>query len=485
VALVNSSVIALSGRINVAIGKPATQSSHSPWSKENDAAGAVTGTMPATYGFHTDEEPAPWWQVDLRETYPIDQIVLHNRRDGWQDRARSVVVDVSEDGRSWRLIHAGTVFFTAGDQGTPLILPLGGTVPARYVRVSLAEKNALHLAQVEVFITINDEVRRRTGLSALPLAGDSPAPSELEVYRIKGLHEAGLDLKIIGFEITYIGRLGNQLLQLINAVCLARRLSVKNIVVFQHDMIHLPAPTSHDGIDFIANAADASDPGLFLAGNFFFPHLLRPLLQEADHDERFRVIHDIVIPKLMKPIPGGDVKYAQELTVHFRAGDIFGQTEVHGAYVQPPLAFYTFLVRRLTAQGQISRVRVVYEDKGNPCVDGLAGFLEGTGIPYRMQSGSLAEDLAALIDSPLLAFGFGTFGVAVALLSRRIDTLFFFDGANIEDYEGIPSIHRRMIVRDLTAGYIKPGEWRNTPEQRRLMIEYPEDGLEITEVSRA
>ncbi len=475
----SSNVPAPAGRINVAIGKPATQSSLSPWSTENDAAGAVTGAMPADFGFHTEEEPAPWWRVDLLEIYWIDRIVLHNRRAGWQERARRLVVDVSEDGASWRLIHAGTVFFADGEHAA-LTLPLSGKIPARHVRVSLAEPNALHLAQVEVFVTINDEVRRRTGLVELPIAGDLPAPAELEMYRLEGMQGASLDFKIIGFEIKHIGRFGNQLRQLINAICLAKRLGVKYIAVLQHGMIQLAAPFTHDGITFIASAADISEPGLFLSGNFFFADLLKPVLQQGSHDERFRVVHDIIVPKLMKPIPVDDVKHADELTLHFRAGDLFDRMNVHNDYVQPPLSFYTFLIRRLTGQGLIKLVRIIYEDKGNPCVDGLIGFLAGAGIPYRAQSGSLAEDLSALIDSPLLAFGLGTFGVAVALLSRRIDTLFFFESSNIGDYEAIPSIGRIMTVRDGTGGYIKPGAWQNTPAQRQLMLDYPEAALEMS-----
>jgi hypothetical protein len=180
-----NSAVPPAARINVAIGKPATQSSHSPWSQENDAAGAVTGVLPARFGFHTKEEPAPWWQVDLLAVYFIDRIVLHNRRDGWQERARSVVVDVSADGCSWQLVHAGMVFFTDGEQGA-LTLPLRGEIPARYVRVSLAEKNALHLAQVEVFVTIGGEIRGKSGLDRLRLFGEEPAPHPHYGYLLEG-----------------------------------------------------------------------------------------------------------------------------------------------------------------------------------------------------------------------------------------------------------------------------------------------------------
>jgi hypothetical protein len=54
---------------NVALGKPATQSSISPWSQgatpEDDAAGVVSGKFSGFSNCHTGEEDGPWWRVDL------------------------------------------------------------------------------------------------------------------------------------------------------------------------------------------------------------------------------------------------------------------------------------------------------------------------------------------------------------------------------------------------------------------------------------
>ncbi len=258
---------------------------------------------------------------------------------------------------------------------------------------------------------------------------------------------------------------------------------MKFIALPLRGMIQLPAPFSRDGIVFMADTAPAPESGAWLTGNFFYPQQLGRMLNEIDGAARYRTVQDFVLPGLMKKLPDGDVKHADELTVHLRAGDIFAPGAVHGFYVQPPLAFYTFLVRRLMAKRRISRVRLIYEDKGNPCVDGLISFLERAGIACRTQSASLAEDLAALVDAPYLALGFGTFGLAAALLSRRLGTVFFFEGSNMDDYAGIPSIGRMMLVRDRTRRYIQPGAWQNTPAQRQLMLDYPEDGLEMDEAN--
>jgi hypothetical protein len=53
----------LTGLENLAIGKPASQSSLSRWSRPNDAQGAVNGRRTGGFGFHTDDEAAAWWRV--------------------------------------------------------------------------------------------------------------------------------------------------------------------------------------------------------------------------------------------------------------------------------------------------------------------------------------------------------------------------------------------------------------------------------------
>jgi hypothetical protein len=138
--------------VDVALGKPATQSSASRWSKPDDAARAVSGTMPAAFAFHTDFEEQPWWQVDLLESHPIEAIVIHNRLDGFEERAKTLKVETSEDGQSWILVHAGLAVFSGGDAGPPLELPLKGLVRGRLVRISLTEAEYLHLARVEVLV---------------------------------------------------------------------------------------------------------------------------------------------------------------------------------------------------------------------------------------------------------------------------------------------------------------------------------------------
>ncbi len=135
--------------VDVAVGKPASQSSTSQWSREDDAAGAVSGVLAEDFAFHTDAETNPWWQVDLRWEYPLHEIIVFNRQKRCAERARSLGIAVSLDLKSWTTLHEGTVFF-AGTM--PFVLPLAGQVRARFVRLALRDHTFLHLAQVKVHV---------------------------------------------------------------------------------------------------------------------------------------------------------------------------------------------------------------------------------------------------------------------------------------------------------------------------------------------
>jgi hypothetical protein len=141
---------------NVALGKPATQSSTSRWSRyptrAADAGGAVNGSITGLFSFHTDWEADPWWMVDLEMDCPIRQIRIYNRLDHI-GRSRSLVVSGSRDLNEWSTIyrHEGGPPFGGAD-GQPLVITPSEPVTLRFLRLQLQEVTSLHLDEVEVFV---------------------------------------------------------------------------------------------------------------------------------------------------------------------------------------------------------------------------------------------------------------------------------------------------------------------------------------------
>lgn len=134
---------------NVAIGKPASQSSLSEWSlRPDDAAGPVSGPVSGMFTFHTQHEDRPWWMVDLLSIQDVSSVRVYNRMD-IPARANGLGVFVSVDGHEWDLVgsHVGPRPFGGAD-GNPLEIAVNR--PARFVRVQLPGAGVLHLDQVQV-----------------------------------------------------------------------------------------------------------------------------------------------------------------------------------------------------------------------------------------------------------------------------------------------------------------------------------------------
>lgn len=118
-----------------------------------DAVGAVDGVINGKWGFHTDSEQNPWWQVNLGVETAIDRIVVYNRADGTSGRASRIIVLVSMDGNQWQKIyqHDGSVFLGHPDN-KPLGVKANG-VKALIVRLQIEGHDYLHLDEVEVYGT--------------------------------------------------------------------------------------------------------------------------------------------------------------------------------------------------------------------------------------------------------------------------------------------------------------------------------------------
>ncbi len=188
-----------------------------------DAAGAVDGTMDGGFGFHTDQQARPWWQVDLGTTCALDRLVVFNRTVS-AERARTLTVCLSDDELTWRIAyqHDGAVFFGVQDQ-KPLVVPLHGG-PARYVRLLLQDDTWLHLDEVQVFgsadVAVNLALHKPATQSSVsswsrqPTGAQTPAVVLTDLQSGKRVIRPLLDA--CGPSAT---ELGARLEQLVNAGC--------------------------------------------------------------------------------------------------------------------------------------------------------------------------------------------------------------------------------------------------------------------------
>lgn len=137
---------------NVALNKPATQSSISQWSRASavdlDAKGGNDGNYNRDYGFHTRREDNPWWQVDLGGLYSIESIMIFNRRD-CAYRLKRFSILVSRDGIDWKTAFRKTDDLAFGGDGLPFMAKIDRNF-ARFVRIRLDGNEPLHFVECEV-----------------------------------------------------------------------------------------------------------------------------------------------------------------------------------------------------------------------------------------------------------------------------------------------------------------------------------------------
>jgi mono/diheme cytochrome c family protein len=143
-----------------------------PVTTQSDAAGACDGVKNGAYGFHTNQEPNPWWQVDLGEERVVGRMVVYNRLDyaPGLHNADTLQVFASADGKDWTLCHDNQGRHFGGITGAPpLEVGFGEQgLKTRFIRLVIPSPAPifLHLDEVEVYAPGDDTTNIALGRSA-------------------------------------------------------------------------------------------------------------------------------------------------------------------------------------------------------------------------------------------------------------------------------------------------------------------------------
>lgn len=143
------------GTTNLAVNKPATQSS-TDWGAP--AQRGVDGNTDGVFGngsvTHTATQSQPWWQVDLQSVSSIQNINVWNRTDCCGEALSNFYVFVSDnpftanDVASTQGQAGVSTYFVTGQAGAPSTVTVNRT--GRYVRVQLGITERLSVAEVQV-----------------------------------------------------------------------------------------------------------------------------------------------------------------------------------------------------------------------------------------------------------------------------------------------------------------------------------------------
>lgn len=170
-----------------------------------------------------------------------------------------------------------------------------------------------------------------------------------------------------------------------------------------------------------------------------------------------------------------------DLVIHFRGTDQLTQD-----WRPPPLSFFI----KSALHSQAASVLVVSDDPDNPLVRDLLDRLKGHGLTASMQSRTLEDDIATILNAPRVCIGVGTFASSVVALSRSVHTVYSWKQPDwstwthlVGTFDVRPDV-KHYWVYDASETYILPfSEEEAFPPSAvaRHVSDFPEDHLRITD----
>lgn len=319
----------------------------------------------------------------------------------------------------------------------------------------------------------------RAGLASVDaLCGSAIATSTTDIYQIE-YDKAVDDFKVNALVLTHFGLFGNSVIQLLHIFNMAEALKVGRVYLPAGSPFQVDQPTRIGSLEICP--ADTIRPAseTRLIGVFFDAPPLGAI-SDMDGDRRRALGQRYLAPiyrSSATPVELG----ADDLVVHFRAGDIFaGVGNVHQDYAQPPLSFYVSAVERHLAIYPSAKLHVIAQDDTNPCVApfltiiGKRGWSATTRVAERFE-----EDRSILIAARHIICSFGTLPLSLMALSETLESVYAFRaltvlGTPFRSY--LPSTIRALLAEPLLP-YLVVGDWQNTGDQRNLMLTYPREAL--------
>lgn len=155
-----------------------------------------------------------------------------------------------------------------------------------------------------------------------------------------------------------------------------------------------------------------------------------------------------------------------DIGIHIRSGDIFQRIgNSHSAYLQPPLYFY----EKIISENISKKIVIVYESNHNPVINKLIEkYKKYDNIIF--QSSSIINDIYTLSNCRQLVVSNGTFWLVPYFESTIIENIIIADYMKDNRWFNfdLNTKYREIELPNYMNGQV----WKNTLEQREIMIQY-------------
>lgn len=257
---------------------------------------------------------------------------------------------------------------------------------------------------------------------------------------------------------SWFGRFSNNLIQLVNAVWIAKTLGYKRV--------YYPDSSFFRG-NSITVCLGCSITGALSDRFFTFADVEKYVEHRPTYEQMQKVAQDYILSVLESPlfrmVEACDEKY--EKILHIRGGDIFSRRP-QPRYVPPPTSYFEY-------HTQNSFCGVIYEDRRHPAVKSI--LKKDNCFDYT--SGNMFADIFRLGHGDTIVVGPGTFWFSGFLLVGKNKKIIlsvpqFADGTfhDVWRFDGWPT--GVQIEKNFLVDYVHAGGWRNSFWQRRKIKTY-------------
>ena len=234
----------------------------------------------------------------------------------------------------------------------------------------------------------------------------------------------------------WYGRLGNNIIQLSNAIHIA--------IAFKHN---IKINVQHRFFDFsvIEKYFNKYNNSEIITDNLnFFDRNKLPFenaIFKQNIEEKNKILQKAFLINNIHKLP------ENELVIHIRSGDIFS-SKPHPGYVPPPLSYYTKEIDKC----KYEKIHIICEDTINPVVNKLRKLYKNAVY----NKNTLEKDIRIILGYTNILYSMGSFIPSLILFSNN--NKYLHDTANnngkLKEYYKI----------------MKP--WYNTIEQRNYILTY-------------
>ena len=291
------------------------------------------------------------------------------------------------------------------------------------------------------------------------------------------LHRAPLKLEDVAVSFPHLGMFGNAMASLLPPLARSINLGIGHVIVHGETVLSDPKVLGkrgrlplREGPDLWLNHQPSVEANPIKV--VVWDKSLVGRVPVSIHEQTWETLSELLVPPNLGPCFERDT-----LVIHLRGGDAYGGSRLLLNHGQPPLAYYTKIIRSRAWR----EVVIVHQGLAMPTLNPIKEFCASINLPYRTQNLSLRDDLMTLLRARALVAGRGSFLPQVVGLSRCVREVFTYEsGFGLALDRSLIRIHQVTDSSDDFRKAVLSNNWENSPSQRQLVVDYPEDTLTLT-----